>query len=187
VTLLSGSFVSVFFLFMNSAVEPSASAHWVAVVVRPRTERRIQNGLAMSGLETFVPWHRVYRRWSDRVKTLEQNLFPGYVFCRSSFSHRRLVLGQLGVERVVSFDHQPALIPNDEIAAVRRTVESGLPFGPWPFLTNGQRVRIEYGALEGIEGTLVRDANAPRIVVSVNALQRSVAVQIDRDMICPID
>jgi hypothetical protein len=65
-------------------------------------------------------------------------------------------------------------------------VESGWPLGPWPFLKIGQRVRIEYGVLEGIEGTLAREAGISRIVVSVNALQRSVAVQVDRDMIRPI-
>jgi len=167
------------------AFEPPL-APWVAVVVRPRAERKVQNGLASAGLETFVPWSRVSRRWSDRVKILEQNLFPGYIFCRSAFTERRLVMGQPGVEGVVSFDRQAAVIPDVEISALRRTVESGLPLIAWPFLKTGQRVRIASGALEGIEGTLTREAGTSRIVVSVNALQRSVAVQVDRDMIRPV-
>jgi transcription antitermination factor NusG len=171
---------------VNSGRETNDFNPWVAIVVRPRAERRVQNVLAGAGLEAFVPWHRVRRRWSDRIKYTEQNLFPGYVFCRSSFSDRHLVMGQPGVEGVVSFGHQLALIPHDEIAALRRAVESGFELGPWPFLKVGQRVRIEYGVLEGIEGTLVRDAGTSRIVVSVNALQRSVAVEVDRDMIRPI-
>jgi len=171
---------------MNSCIEASGSTPWVAVVVRPRADRRIQNGLAAAGLETFVPWHRVLRRWSDRIRTLEQNLFPGYIFCRSTFGERRLVMRQPGVEGVVCFGHQPALIPDGEIAALRRTVQSGFPLGPWPYLKTGQPVRHTRCALEGIEGTLARDAGTPRIVVSVNALQRSVAVQVDRDMIRPI-
>src|SRR5262249_12694324 len=115
-----------------------------------------------------------------------ENLFPGYVFCRSSFEDRFIVMGQPGVDRVVSFDRTPAVIPEDEIAAVRRAVESGLPLGPWPFLCVGQRVRIERGILAGLEGTLARDPAGWRIVVSVNALQRSVAVEVDRDMIRPV-
>jgi transcription antitermination factor NusG len=95
------------------------------------------------------------------------------------------VLNQPGVERVVSFDHAPALIPDDQIAALRLAVNSGLPLGPWPFLKAGQRIRIERGVLAGIEGTLARDAAAWRVVVSVEALQRSVAVEVDRDLICP--
>ena len=118
---------------------------WVALVVRPRAEKKIEAGLANAGLETFVPWHGVRRRWSDRIKILEQNLFPGYIFCRSSFEERVLVMRQPGVNSVVSFDHAPALIPDDQIAALRAAVNSGLPLGPWPFLKAGQRVRIEHG------------------------------------------
>jgi transcription antitermination factor NusG len=159
---------------------------WVAVVVRPRAERKVQAGLTNAGLETFVPWHGVRRRWSDRVKILEQNLFPGYIFCRSTFTERLLVMNQPGVEWVVSFDRTPALIPDDQIAALQVAVRSGLPLGPWPFLKSGQRVRIERGVLAGIEGTLTRDSTAWRIVVTVEALQRSVAVEVDRDLIRPL-
>ena len=143
-------------------------------------------GLTSVGLETFVPWHRVHRSWSDRVKILEQNLFPGYVFCRSNFGERHLVMSHPGVECVVSFEHRPAIIPDHEITSLRRSLESGFPLGPWPFLKAAQRVRIEHGVLEGIEGTLARDSGAWRVVVSVNALHRSIAVQVDRDMIRPI-
>ncbi len=65
-------------------------------------------------------------------------------------------------------------------------MNSGLPLGPWPFLKAGQRVRIERGVLAGIEGTLVRESAAWRVAVSVNALQRSIAVEVDRDMIRPL-
>jgi transcription antitermination factor NusG len=159
---------------------------WVALVVRPQAERRVEVGLNQAGLETFVPWHNVRRRWSDRVKVIQQNLFSGYLFCRSEFSDRRLVLSQPGVESVVSFDRSPALIPDDQIAAVRLTLQSGLPVGPWPFLKTGQRVRIERGVLAGLEGSLARDPARWRVIVSVQALERSVAVEVDRDMIRPL-
>ncbi len=171
---------------MNTCVYESEISPWVALMVRPRAERRVQAGLTNAGLENFVPWHGVRRRWSDRIKVLEQNLFPGYIFCRSTFEQRTLVMRQPGVEWVVSFNHAPALIPDHEIVALRRTILSGLPLGPWPFLKAGQRVRIEHGILAGIEGTLARDSGAWRIAVSVDALQRSIAVEVDRDMICPV-
>jgi transcription termination/antitermination protein NusG len=164
----------------------SAFPTWVALVVRPRAERNVQAGLTNAGLETFVPWHGVRRRWSDRVKVLQQNLFPGYIFCRSTFAERLLVMNQPGVEHVVSFDRSPALIPDAEISSLRRIVASGLPLGPWPFLKAGDRVRIERGVLAGMEGTLARDSNSWRIVVSVNALQRAIAVEVDRDTVSPI-
>jgi transcription antitermination factor NusG len=171
---------------MNCCADSIAPAPWVALVVRPRLERKVQEGLAANGLETFVPWHGVRRRWSDRVKVLEQNLFPGYVFCRSTYAERLVVMNQPGVQWVVSFERTPALIPDAEIASLRRAVTSGLPLDPWPFLKAGQRVRIEAGVLAGLEGTLARDPAAWRIVVSVSMLQRSIAVQVDRDMVRPL-
>jgi len=161
------------------------SEPWVALMVRPRAERRVQKGLKNMGLETFVPWHGVRRRWADRVKILEQNLIPGYVFCHSNFSDRMAVMHQAGVERVVSFNRTPALIPDAEIASLRRAVQSELPLGPWPFLKAGQRVHIKKGVLAGMEGTLARESAGWRVVVSVSALQRSIAVEVDRDMIEP--
>jgi transcription antitermination factor NusG len=171
---------------MTPCVEASIERPWVALVVRPRAEKKVQTGLANAGLETFVPWYRVRRRWSDRIKVIEQNLFPGYLFCRLTFAERSLVIGKPGVDWVVSFNHTPAFVPDDEIITLRRAVASGLPLGPWPFLQDGQRVRIERGVLAGIEGTLTRNSAAWRVVVNVLALQRSVAVEVDRDMIRPI-
>lgn len=170
---------------IESSITNSDSAPWVALMVRPRAERRVQQGLANLGLETFVAWHGVRRRWADRVKILEQNVLPGYVFCHSQFAERLTVMHQAGVERVVSFNRSPALIPDSEIASLRRAVQSQLPLGPWPFLKAGQRVRIEKGVLAGTEGTLARESSGWRVVVSVSALQRSIAVEVDRDMITP--
>jgi len=152
-------------------------------MVRPRAERRVQQGLANMGVETFVAWHGVRRRWADRVKILEQNVLPGYVFCHSAFSERLAVMHQAGVERVVSFNRTPALIPDAEIAALKHAVRSELPLGPWPYLKAGQRVRIDKGVLAGMEGILARECAGWRVVVSVAALQRSIAVEVDRDMI----
>jgi transcription antitermination factor NusG len=128
----------------------------------------------------------VRRRWSDRVKVIQENLFAGYVFCRSTFDDRLTVMRQPGVSSVVSFCRTPAFIPDEQIAAVRRMLASGLPLGPWPFLAAGQRVRVERGVLAGLEGTLVGDASSWRVIVSVEALQRSIAVQIERDQINPL-
>jgi len=167
--------------------QASSATPWIALVVRPRTERKAQAGLNSAGIESFVAWHRERRRWSDRSKIIELNLFPGYIFCRCGFAERLVVMRQPGVEWMVKFNHTPALIPHDEIATLRRALASGLPVGPWPFLKAGQRVRIERGVLAGVEGKLVRDSEAWRIVVNVDALHRSVAVEVDREMFRLLD
>jgi len=183
VTLHSGSSVHFPPLVVQYGFEMNSD--WVALVVRPRAERKVQKGLANIGLETFVAWHGVRRRWADRIKVLEQNLIPGYVFCRSTFAERMAVMRQAGVEKVLSFNRTPALIPDQEIASLQRAISSELPLGPWPYLRAGQRVRIEKGVLAGMEGTLARESAGWRVVVSVSALQRSIAVEVDRDMIAP--
>jgi transcription antitermination factor NusG len=161
----------------------SGSIPWVALIVRLGLERKAELGLRKLGLETLVAWHDVQRRWSDRVKVVQENLFPGCVFCRSPFAERSRVLGQPGVTGIVKFNGVPATIPDEEIARVRKLVESGSSLGPWPFLEYGQRVRIEQGALAGLEGILVQDTSAWRVVVSIEALQTSIVAELDRDQI----
>lgn len=168
------------------AAQASPAAPWVALLVKPRAERAVETGLGRSGLETFVPWYRTRRRWSDRTAVIEQNLFPGYLFCRSRFEDRRIVLGHPGVRGVVSFDRTPAIIPDEEILALQRAISSALPVRPWQLLRKGQRVRIARGALAGLEGTLSRDPTACRVVLTVSALQRSVAVEVDPDMVVAV-
>jgi len=166
--------------------ETIRSEPWVALAVRFRLERSVQQGLKTAGLETFVPWHTVRRRRTSRVRIMQQNLFPGYVFCRSTFTDRQTVMSQPGVASVVSFNRTPATIPDSEIESLRRAIQSGSILGPWPFLQVGQRVRIECGVLEGIEGILARKADAWNLVVSVEVLQRSIAIAVERDMVRPI-
>jgi transcription antitermination factor NusG len=96
------------------------------------------------------------------------------------------VLSHPSVTSIVGFGDSPVPVPESEIEAVRAILASGRPAGPWPFLKAGQRVRIGTGALTGVEGVLVREKDAWRVVVQVELLQRGVAVEIDRDMIEPI-
>jgi transcription termination/antitermination protein NusG len=152
-------------------------------MVSRRLERTVESRLRNLGVEAFVAWCGVRRRWSDREKVLQENLFPGYVFCRYSFADRIMVLSQPGVEGILKLDGIPAVVPDEEIARVRRLVESGSPLEPWPFSDSGQRVRIEHGALTGLEGILVEDPSAWRVVVSVETLQMSIVVELDRDQI----
>ena len=131
-----------------------------------------------------MAWRHVRRRWSDRVKVVQENLFPEYVFCRSTFADRISVLSQPGVEAVVGYDRKPTMVPDEQIVFVRRLLASGLPLGQWSFLESGQRVRIVRGEFAGLEGTLVPDSSPGRVVVNVEALQLSVAVEVERDQIC---
>ena len=159
---------------------------WFALHVRSNFERVSSTILESKGLEVYYPSFRSRRRWSDRVKEVEQPLFPGYVFCRFDPHQRLPILTTPGVLSVIGVAKTPAPIDESEITAVQKLVLSGQATRPWPFLSVGQRVLIEKGSLAGVEGILLETRNQYRIVVSISLLQRSVAAEIDVDMIRPL-
>lgn len=156
---------------------------WYALTVKPRHERVAAQNLRQKGMEDFSPVYRARRRWSDRVQEVESHLFPGYIFCRFSYSERLFVLNTPGVTSIVSFGKSLVPIEEAELLAVKAIVASGYPARPWPYLKPGQRVRIEDGCLAGLAGTLIREKDLCRVVVNVEILQRSVAVEIDREAV----
>jgi len=159
---------------------------WYGLRTKSRFEKVAAASLGYKGYENYLPVYRCRRRWSDRVADVESPLFPGYVFCRFDLSKRLPILTIPGVMSVVGLGRQPAAIPDEEISAIETVLRSGLNAEPWPYLREGQRIRIDQGSLAGIEGIVVTSKQgALRIVVSVTLLQRSVSVEIDRDWICP--
>ncbi len=159
---------------------------WGKVRVRPRFEKVVSRNLQAKGYEEFLPIYRRKTRWSDRTKELELPLFPGYTFCKFDATQRLPILMIPGVNSVVGIGKIPMPIDEHEINDVRAVVESGTHFEPWPFLQVGQTVRVENGPLTGTEGLVARVKDSYRLVISVNLLQRSVAVEIDRDCLKPV-
>lgn len=158
-------------------------SQWYALTVKPNHERAVAQALVCKNLESFLPLYLTRRRWSDRIKELELPLFAGYVFCRFADGERTKALTTPGVTSVVGFGNRPAPVTEEEIHAVRTMLASGLPVGPWPYLRVGERVRIEAGPLRGLEGILTQVKDVWRVVVSVELLQRSVAAEVDRDVL----
>ncbi len=159
---------------------------WFALRVRSNYERIAAVHLRERGFEEFSPSYQVQRRWSDRTKTMEQFLFPGYVFSRLNPHDRLLAVTVPGVVGLVGFGKVPSAIPDQEIESIRTMVRSGLLMKPWPFLEVGQRVLIERGPLAGVEGILEDVKGKFRLVVSISLLQRSVSAEIDRAWVRPI-
>jgi transcription antitermination factor NusG len=162
-----------------------SASSWFALRVRPRHERTAAINLKCQGFEGYVPEHKVQRRWSDRVKKMDAILFPGYIFCRFERKDRMRVLNSPSVESIVGFGKVDIPVEDAEIQAVRALVASGRPLSAWPFLRIGQNVVIESGLLAGLRGVVLRDHGSWRVVVSVEALDRSIAVEVDWDMVHP--
>jgi transcription termination/antitermination protein NusG len=165
----------------------SPRPQWFALRVKSRFERMVAGAVRGKGFEEFLPLYSSRRRWSDRTKTVEVPLFPGYVFCRLYVEQRLPLLTIPGAMHLVGIGRMPIAIDDAEMAAVQAAVESGLGTEPWPFLNVGQRVQLEAGPLAGLEGILVQVRKQRRLVVSVSLLRRSVAVEIERDWVRPVN
>jgi transcription antitermination factor NusG len=165
--------------------EPSGD-RWYALQVRSRWESSTATLLLGKGYQTFLPTFMTEKPWSGKSKEVAAPLFPGYVFCQFDALKRLPILVTPGVISVVGRGRIPVPVEDSEIEAIQMVVSSGLRAEPWPYLELGQQVRIEDGALRGLEGILTSFRGSRRIVVSVSLLCRSVALEIDRSRVCPI-
>ena len=159
------------------------TCRWYALQVRSRREGTIAGLLCGQGYETFLPLFQNCRRWSDRMKKVKIPLFAGYMFCRLNDQNRGAATRTPGVIRVVGFGGTHIPVEEEEISAIQQIAEAGVPNQPWPFLQVGTRVRVEQGALGGLEGILVECKGQQRLIISVTLLQRSVALEVERDWV----
>jgi len=160
---------------------------WYALQVRTRWESSTASLLSGKGYQTLLPTYRTKKLSRGEHREVSAPLFPGYVFCRFNAFNRLPILVTPGVITVVGRGRIPVPVENAEVEAIQMVVASGLQADPCPYLEVGQRVRIQGGALCGLEGILTSFKGSRRIVVSVSLLCRSVALEIDRSGVCPID
>jgi transcription antitermination factor NusG len=165
---------------------PENALLWFALRVRNRAEKTVSETLRNRSYETLCPTYLDRRRYSDRVKTVEAALFPGYLFCRLDPSNRLPVLSAPGVESIVGFGSQPHPVDLHEIEALAAVIQSGVLARPYPFLKVGQRVRVESGPLCHLEGILVATKSEYRLVLSVSLLQRSIIAELDSAHVRPL-
>ncbi len=156
-------------------VEP----RWYAAYTCAKHEVRVAQELDRRLVEHFLPQYESLRRWKDRKVKLQLPLFPGYVFVRLALQDRLRVLQIPSLVRLVGFNGRPAILPDQEIEALRNSIAAKLRAEPHPYLTMGRRVRIVRGPLAGSEGILVRRKNSLRVVLSLNLIARSAAVEVD--------
>lgn len=164
----------------------SEDSAWWALYTRHQHEKTVADMLTAKGFEVFLPLYESVRRWKDRKKLLSLPLFPCYVFVRGGLERRLPVVSTPGVHMILTHGEKVAVIPEDEIEAIRRTLEGSYRVEPHPFLKVGERVRVIRGSLEGVEGVLLRKKNMCRLVLSVAMVAQSIAVEIDSADVEPL-
>jgi transcription antitermination factor NusG len=162
--------------------------NWYALLTRARHEKVVAQRLRDIGVTSFLPVVTELRKWSDRKKLVEFPLFSCYVFAKLHPTNegRLKALRIDGVYSLVGTRGEGTPIPEEQIDAIRRIAEERLAWQSHPFLKIGQRVRIRSGALDGVEGILVARSGESTLVVSVDAIQRSLAVRIDGYSVEPV-
>jgi transcription antitermination factor NusG len=166
--------------------ETLAESHWYAVYTSARHEKRVAEQLGQRGVSHFLPLKECIHRWKDRRMKVQLPYFPNYLFVNIEYSHRFQVLQVPGVARIVGTSIQPTVVPEEQISALRTALELGWLIQPVPILEIGRRVRIRKGPLEGTEGVLLRKKGKCRLVVSIQAIMRSFALEVDNNDIQPI-
>ena len=178
---------------MDSPSHPGAADHlepapldlqldesrWFAVWTRSRHEQVVREQLERKHIEAFLPTVTRWSRWKDRKKKIDWPLFPGYCFARFDAASRLAILKCTGVVSIVSFDGEPAPIPEHEIEGIRRLVQSDLQFDPCPMIREGQMVEVVHGPLTGVVGRLIRKGSHARLILSVDLIGQAVSVEVD--------
>ncbi len=170
---------------VNAACAEGQILRWYAAYTYPRHEKQVSAQIGGRSVESFLPLYRSARRWKDRRKEIDLPLFPGYVFVHMALAERLKVLTVPGIVHIVSSRGQPAPLDETEIEGLRHRRLAGVCLEPHPYLSVGERVRVCSGPVAGLEGILVRRKDKFRVVLSIEMIMRSVAVEVDEADIEP--
>ena len=162
-----------------------SDARWYAGYTASRHEKRVAEHLAQRGVEHFLPLYDTVHRWKNGRHRVQLPLFPSYVFVRMSLRDRLRVLEVPGFVRLVSFNGLPFPLPDTDINTMRDALGNGVLAEPYPYLTVGTRVEIKNGPLKGMPGILLRRRNKFRVVISVDLIMRSMAVEVEASDVIP--
>jgi transcription antitermination factor NusG len=152
---------------------------WFVVNTFSRHEKSVCEQLRGKDIEAFLPLYRSSKRWNNGQAGGQLPLFPGYLFVRIDAQDQLPVLRTSGVAKFVGFGSKPATVPDSQIAELEAAVTSGIDVSPHPYLSVGDRVRIQGGPLAGLTGILARDKRGRRIILSVELISRSISVELD--------
>jgi len=163
-------------------------SHWYAVHTRARHEKMVAERLREQGVNAYLPLVKETHRWSDRKKVVELPLFSCYVFAKFAATNqdRQRVIRTDGVLQVLGTRGEGIAIPDEQIESVRTLINERMAWSAYPFLKIGQKVRIRGGAMNGVEGILVARNGDRTLVVSVDVIQRSIAISIEGYQVEPL-
>jgi len=163
------------------------ASRWFALYTTCRHEKRIAQHLSLRAIEHYLPLYQADRKWRDGSRvTLDLPLFPGYIFVRIERSQRVSVLSVPGALAVVGGTRgEPAPLPDRAIEALKAGLEEHR-VEPHPLVRVGQVVLVRSGAFAGMTGVVVRKKSGFRVVLTLEQIMQSVAVELDESDVEPL-
>ena len=159
---------------------------WYAGYTASRHEKRVAEHFVQRGVEHFLPLYETIHRWNNGRHRVQLPLFPGYIFVHIALRDRRRVIEVPGFVRLVGFNSLPCPLPEADINRMKEALNKGVVAEPYPYLAVGTRVEVRNGPLQGMTGILVRRQNKCRVVISVDLIMRSMAVEVEAADVVPV-
>lgn len=167
-------------------VDVSLDRKWFAVFTVPQNEKSALKHLEMRNVESFLPTYETVRIWKNRQrKKCVLPLFPSYLFVRISHRERGSVLGVPGVLHIVGNGKHSIPLEDAQVEFLRSGFR-GKNLEPYSDFVVGDKVRINTGVMQGVEGILVRRSNQLRFVISIKLINQFAAVEVDADALSPV-
>jgi len=160
---------------------------WYVLYTRTRHEKFVESQLLKKGIEAYTPKITLRRKWSDRIKFIEEPLFKSYCFAKFSLYNKIKIVSQAGVVNIVHFSGQYIPVHESVINSLKILIQNKIKLDPYPYLKEGDKVLIKKGPLRGLEGYIVEKRKRNTfLVVSVDAITSSVKCAVDIDLVDPI-
>ena len=156
---------------------------WIVVRSKPRSEKVAHNELVKKNIEAYLPLLKERRKWSDRKKWVEFPLFSSYLFARIDIKDSIFVLQTQGVNTIVKFGKQIAIVQNSVIKAIRLAMEGGYQLEPVEYFVEGNRVEVVAGPMKGIKGIVAKLRGQNRLIIKIDAIQQALSIQIESKFI----
>ena len=158
--------------------------NWYVLYTKPKHEKAVEGSLLKRKIEAFTPKITLRRRWSDRVKLVEEPLFKSYCFARFLLKDKMSIVSQPGVVDIVNFNKKYTTVNDAVISSLKIVTANELKTDPCPYLKNGNRVMVRRGPFKGLEGYIVEKRNRnTTLVISIDAIAASVKCAIDADYV----
>ena len=156
---------------------------WIVVRSKPRSEKVAHNELVKKNIEAYLPLLKERRKWSDRKKWVEFPLFSSYLFARIDIKDSIFVLETQGVNTIVKFGKQIAIVQNSVIEAIRLAMEGGYQLEPVEYFVEGNQVEVIAGPMKGVKGIVAKLKGQNRLIIKIDAIQQALSIQIESKFI----